>query len=89
MDDQCDRVVVIGSGAGAGRLAHPAGAQPLGGDTQFGNTRFPGAALFRPRPRDSTSSTRPSFPGIGAVNPTPTVSADHLRVGDHLVQRPG
>jgi choline dehydrogenase-like flavoprotein len=68
-----------------------------------GNTKFYGAALFRLRPEDFGLITHyygglsPAWPqpypdpsffvSIGAVNPTLTVIANSLRVGEHLLAR--
>jgi choline dehydrogenase-like flavoprotein len=74
-------VIVVGSGAGGGTLAHtlaPSGKQILlleRGD-------------FLVRELDNLYVVDTSFfPSIGAVNPALTAMANAIRVGEHLLSR--
>ncbi len=77
MSDRYD-VIVVGSGAGDGTLAHtlaPSGKKIL--------LLERGDFL----PRDLYLADASIFPSIGAVNPALTVMANAIRVGDHITGR--
>jgi choline dehydrogenase-like flavoprotein len=89
-------VIIIGSGAGGGTLAHrlaPSGKRILAhqaGTCRFGNDPRTSVldADCKAHELDNLYVVDTSFfPSIGAVNPALTAMANGLRVGDHLLQR--
>jgi choline dehydrogenase-like flavoprotein len=77
-------VIIVGTGAGGGTLAHRPGElvrrrrQELHGTPQLGGYRDLEGVV-------DTSF----FPSSSAVNPSLTAIANALRVGDHLIDRLG
>ena len=75
-------VIVIGTGAGGGTLAHTVAAS---GKRLLLLER----GDFLPREMDNWSPEPVFVPSIGAVNPALTAIANGIRVGEHLVERLG
>jgi choline dehydrogenase-like flavoprotein len=90
-DDRHQDVIIVGTGAGGGTLAHrPArtGKRVAGRRRRF--PPGPGREEQRRRVHDVENLyvvDTSFFPSIGAVNPSLTAMANALRVGDHLAER--
>jgi choline dehydrogenase-like flavoprotein len=77
-------VIIVGSGAGGGTLAHQAGTGRFGTDpaTSVLDVNCKAHELDNLYVVDTSF-----FPSIGAVNPALTVMANAIRVGEHVLSR--
>jgi choline dehydrogenase-like flavoprotein len=81
-------VIIVGSGAGGGTLAHTLAHQA--GTCRFGTD--PATSVLdvncKAHELDNLYVVDTSFfPSIGAVNPALTVMANAIRVGEHVLSR--
>jgi choline dehydrogenase-like flavoprotein len=86
-------VIIVGSGAGGGTLAHTlarSGKRILLGNIQMcGKSNAEAMAGVAHQAGTCRFGDDPAsfFPSIGAVNPTLTAIANAIRVGEHLLSR--